>query len=199
MNVKKLIVLIVLLCWVAGPAIAQSSPGDSRGTTVTVKTNLPYWGTATFNAGLEFRLARHWTFDVEAGLNPFDDKKEDGSYGRTLKHVWVHPELRYWFCESFYKHFIGLHVPFIAYNFADIKILDLENERRQGWGTGVGISYGYQWPLSKHWSLEGTLGVGYLYLNYDRFPCTHCGNKTEDNKKHYVGPTQAAVNLIYAF
>ena len=131
MNVKKLIVLIVLLCWVAGPAIAQSSPGDSRGTTVTVKTNLPYWGTATFNAGLEFRLARHWTFDVEAGLNAFDDKKEDGSYGRTLKHVRVHPELRYWFCESFYKHFIGLHVPFIAYNFADVKVLDLEKDIRK--------------------------------------------------------------------
>ena len=116
-----------------------------------------------------------------------------------MKHLRVHPEIRYWFCESFQGHFLGLHVPFIAYNFADLKVLDLENERRQGWGTGVGVSYGYQWLLSEHWNLEATLGVGYLYLNYDKFPCANCGNKSEDNKKHYFGPTQAAVSLIYLF
>lgn len=38
-----------------------------------------------------------------------------------------------------------------------------------------------------------------LYLNYDKFPCKNCGNKSEDNKKHYFGPTQAAVSLIYLF
>ena len=197
--IAKVLALLAVLFSTIGSVVAQQTVADEPGSIVTIKSNLPYWGTATFNAGVEVRLARQWTLDLEAGLNPFDDKKEDGSYGRTLKHFRLHPELRYWFCESFYKHFIGLHVPFLIYNFADVKILDLENERRQGWGTGLGLSYGYQWPLSKHWSLEGTLGVGYLYLNYDRFPCTHCGNKTEDNKKHYLGPTQAAVNLIYAF
>lgn len=197
--ITKGVTLLAVLFSTIGSVVAQQTVADEPGSIVTIKSNLPYWGTATFNAGVEVRLARQWTFDLEAGLNPFDDKKEDGSYGRTLKHFRLHPELRYWFCESFYKHFVGLHVPFLIYNFADVKILDLENERRQGWGTGLGLSYGYQWPLSKHWSLEGTLGVGYLYLNYDRFPCTHCGNKTEDNKKHYLGPTQAAVNLIYAF
>lgn len=197
--ITKVLTLLAVLFSTIGSVVAQQTVADEPGSIVTIKSNLPYWGTATFNAGVEVRLARQWTFDLEAGLNPFDDKKEDGSYGRTLKHFRLHPELRYWFCESFYKHFVGLHVPFLIYNFADVKILDLENERRQGWGTGLGLSYGYQWPLSKHWSLEGTLGVGYLYLNYDRFPCTHCGNKTEDNKKHYLGPTQAAVNLIYAF
>lgn len=189
---------MVLLC-ATFQLHAQTTPGDDRGAVVAVKTNLPYWGTATFNAGLEFRLARHWTLDIEAGLNPFDGKNDDGTYDRSMKHLRVHPEIRYWFCESFQGHFLGLHVPFIAYNFADLKVLDLENERRQGWGTGVGVSYGYQWLLSEHWNLEATLGVGYLYLNYDKFPCANCGNKSEDNKKHYFGPTQAAVSLIYLF
>ena len=178
---------------------AQDRVADSKGAVVGVKTNLPYWGTDTFNAGVELRLARHWTLDVEAGLNPFDDKAEDGSYGRTMKHFRLHPEARYWFCEAFAGHFIGVHVPFLAYNFADLKVLDLERQRRQGWGTGVGVSYGYQWLLHEHWNLEATIGAGYLYLNYDKFPCKSCGNKSEDNKKHYFGPTQAAVSLIYMF
>ena len=199
MKTRRLITVLVAICAVCQLYAQSAALGDEKGSVVALKTNLPYWGTATFNAGLEFRHARHWTLDIEACLNPFDGKNDDGSYDRTMKHFRAHPEIRYWFCEAFQGHFLGLHVPFIAYNFADLKVLDLEDERRQGWGTGVGVSYGYQWLLSKHWNVEATLGVGYLYLNYDRFPCANCGNKTEDNTKHYFGPTQAAVSLIYLF
>ena len=126
---------MVLLCAVFHLR-AQTSPGDDRGAVAAIKTNLPYWGVGgTFNLGGEFRLARHWTLDLEAGLNPFDGKNDDGSYDRTFKHFRAHPEVRYWFCEAFQGHFLGLHVPFIAYNFADLKVLDLEDERRQGWGS----------------------------------------------------------------
>lgn len=139
--------------------------------------------------------------DVGTGsrLNPFDGKKDDGSYGRSLKHLRLHPELRYWFCESFHKHFLGLHIPYLLYNVSDVKLLGVENERSQGWGTGVGFSYGYQWLLSKHWNLEATVGVGYLYLDYDKYPCANCGSKIESGHKHYFGPTQAAISIMYLF
>lgn len=195
---RKLIFLLILFVLPLASR-GQEQLSGQKGAVVGLKTNLPYWGTATFNLGIEARLAKKWSLDLEAGLNPFDGKRDDGSYGRTMKHLRIHPELRYWFCETFHGHFLGLHVPFIAYNFADLKVLDLDGKRRQGWGTGAGISYGYDWLLSRHWNLEATLGVGYLYLNYDEFPCTHCGNKKEDQKKHYFGPTQAAVSLIYVF
>lgn len=178
---------------------AQKGLEDMGGFTMGVKTNALYWGTVTPNIGAELRLAKKWTLDVEAGLNPFDGKREDGSYGKSIKHFRLHPEIRYWFCESFYKHFIGLHVPYLIYNISDIKLLGTENERHQGWGTGVGLSYGYAWLLSKHWGLEATIGAGYLYLNSEKYPCTNCGNKIETVKKHYFGITQAAINLIYQF
>lgn len=79
----------------------RGSISEGRGSVFGLKTNIPYWGTGTFNLGGEVRLARHWTFDAELGLNPFDGKKDDGSYGKSLKHLRVHPEMRYWFCESF--------------------------------------------------------------------------------------------------
>lgn len=183
----------------AAESHAQKSLEDIGGFTMGVKTNALYWGTVTPNIGAELRLAKKWTLDVEAGLNPFDGKREDGSYGKSIKHFRLHPEIRYWFCESFYKHFIGLHVPYLIYNISDIKLLGTENERHQGWGTGVGLSYGYAWLLSKHWGLEATIGAGYLYLNSEKYPCTNCGNKIETVKKHYFGITQAAINLIYQF
>lgn len=190
---------LLIFCFLAIGLSAQNELSKSKGSVVGIKTNIPYWGTATMNLGAEVRLARHWSFDAEVGLNPFDGKHGDGSYGKSLKHLRVHPELRYWFCETFYKHFIGLHVPYLLYNISDIKILGTEDERHQGWGTGVGISYGYSWILSKHWNVEATVGVGYLYLESDKYPCANCGSKIETVKKHYFGPTQAAVNLIYQF
>lgn len=191
--------VLILLCLSSVYLFAQQDLGKEKGSVIGIKTNFPYWGTATFNAGIEVRLARKWSLEAEVGLNPFDGKNDDGIYGKSLKHLRVHPELRYWFCETFHKHFIGLHVPYLLYNVSDIKILGTENERHQGWGAGAGISYGYSWLLSKHWNLEATVGVGYLYLESEKYPCTNCGSKIETAKKHYFGPTQAAINLIYQF
>lgn len=182
------------------PAFAQNKVlPEYKGSTIGLKTNIPYWSTATFNLGAEVRLAEKWTFEVEAGLNPFSGKNDDGSYGKSIKHFRLHPEARYWFCETFYGHFLGLHVPYLIYNVSDIKLLGTRNERHQGWGTGVGLSYGYDWVLSRRWNLEATLGVGYLYLESEKYPCANCGRKEATVKKHYFGPTQAAVNLIYLF
>ena len=41
--------------------------------------------------------------------------------------------------------------------------------------------------------------MGYLYLETEKYPCANCGTKLRTEKKHYFGPTQAAVNLIYQF
>ena len=199
MKINRLVLFVVLICTTFALNAQEQHRIEDKGAVVGVKTNIPYWGTATFNAEVEVRLAKKWTLELEAGLNPFDGKKDDGSYGRSLKHLRLHPELRYWFCESFHKHFLGLHIPYLLYNVSDVKLLGVENERSQGWGTGVGFSYGYQWLLSKHWNLEATVGVGYLYLDYDKYPCANCGSKIESGHKHYFGQTQAAISIMYLF
>ena len=63
-------------------------------------------------------------------MNPFSGKNDDGSYGRSLKHLRLHPELRYWFCETFNGHFLGVHTPYLLYNVADIKWLGADWEDR---------------------------------------------------------------------
>ena len=196
---RKVVYMLILLvgCYVVSSA--QTSLKSERGATVALKSNALYWATTTPNIGMEVRLASKWTFGVDAGLNPFVPKNEDGSFGQSIKHFRLHPELRYWFCESFYKHFIGLHIPYLIYNISDVKWLGTKDERHQGWGTGVGLSYGYSWVISKHWNIEASIGAGYLYLNSDIYPCTHCGTKRETVKKHYIGPTQAALSAVYVF
>ena len=68
---------------------------------ISLKTNLLYDISTTFNLGAEFRLAPKWTLDVSANYNPFtfsDSKK--------WKHWMAQPEARYWLCEAFNGHFL---------------------------------------------------------------------------------------------
>lgn len=171
---------------------------------VAVKTNLLYDATATINAGIEFGLAPKWTFDLSGNYNGWTM-----SHDRKWKHWLVQPEVRYWFCDRFAGHFLGFHALGGQYNIGnlnnDIKFLGtdfskLSDSRYQGWFVGGGIAYGYDWVLSKHWNLEAEIGFGYAYTKYDRFNCAGCGKKIETDKSHhYVGPTKAALNLVYAF
>lgn len=47
--------------------------------------------------------------------------------------------------------------------------------------------------------MEAEIAAGYARLSYDEFPCTECGRKTASRTHNYVGPTKAAVNLVYYF
>lgn len=172
--------------------------------TVAVKSNLLYDALLNVNAGVEVGLAPKWTLDVSGGFNGWTL-----SHDRRWKHWAVQPEARYWFCDRFGGHFVGIHAHGGQYNVGrlknDIKFLGtdfskLSDNRYQGWFIGAGVAYGYAWVLGRHWNLEGEIGVGYSYTRYDRFRCAGCGKKVEEDKDHhYFGPTKAAINLVYVF
>lgn len=171
---------------------------------VALKTNLLYDACTTVNIGAEFSLSSKWTLDVSANYNGWTF-----SENKKWKHWLVQPEVRYWLCERLNGHFVGAHLLGGIYNIGnldtDFMLLgtdfgQLKNYRYEGWMAGVGVGYGYQWLLSRHWSLEAEIGVGYVYSRADKFECVTCGEKLEDNEPHhYVGPTKVALSLIYAF
>ena len=54
--------------------------------------------------------------------------------------------------------------------------------------------------LGRHWNFAAEIGFGYSYVRYDRFECEGCEQKVEsDQEHHYIGPTKAALNLVYVF
>ena len=170
----RLIFALVALIASLGIARAQSE--------VNLKTNLLYDATATVNLGVEMPIAKKWSLELSGNVNAW--KIDD--------HLWKHwlaqPEARYWFCDRFSGHFLGT------------EFSELESTRVQGWFAGAGIAYGYTWIMSKHWSMEAEVGIGYAYTRYDRYPCAQCGSKIENDKSHnYFGPTKLALNLIYVF
>lgn len=196
-GLKKLSCLLLLTL---GLSLTQGMSAQN----VAVKTNLVYDVAANVNAGIEFGLAPKWTVDVSGNFNAWDM-----SHNRKWKHWLVQPELRYWFCDRFAGHFLGMHLHGGQYNVGGLKnsmsflgtdFSKLSDNRYQGWFTGVGLAYGYTWMLGEHWNLEAEIGLGYSYTKYDRFECVGCGKKIEEDKSHhYVGPTKAAINLVYVF
>lgn len=174
------------------------------GQKTAVKSNLLYDATATINLGAEVGLAPRWSIDLSGNFNGWTF-----SHGRRWKHWLVQPEARYWFCDRFSGHFLGAHLLGGQYNVGGIKthlsilgtdFSPLREYRYQGWFAGAGVAYGYSWILGRHWNLEAELGFGYIYTKYDRFRCVGYGKKVEsDRPHHYVGPTKAAINLVYLF
>ena len=72
---------------------------------VAVKTNGLYWLTMTPNAGIEFALNKKVTLDLSAAYNPWTFKAD-----KKMRFWFVQPEAKYWFCEKFEGHFVGLHL-----------------------------------------------------------------------------------------
>ena len=172
---------------------------------LAVKSNVLYDATLSPNIGIELGLAPRWSVELTGNLNAWTLND-----GMRWKHWFVQPEARYWFCDRFSGHFVGAHLLGGQYNvggirhlhhdFLGLQLSRLGDSRFQGWFLGAGIAYGYTWILSRRWSIEAEIGLGYVYRCYDVYPCAHCGTKIEEIKsRSYVGPTKAALNLIYVF
>lgn len=184
--------LLAVCLWAAGLSASAQN--------VALKTNLLYWATTTPNLGAEVSFARKHSVQLFYGLNPW---RATGSR-KSIRHWLVQPEYRYWFCESFNGWFLGGHLMGGEFNAGNVDLPfgllpQLKTRRYEGWYAGGGVTVGYQWPLSRHWNVEASLGVGYDYIKYDKFECGRCGNRLEDGHAHYVGPTKAAISFLYVF
>ncbi len=189
---RKLIICAVL---------AMSALSAAYGQKIALKTNALYWATTTPNLGIEASLGRKHSVQLFYGLNPW---KQSGGDQTSLRHWLLMPEYRYWFCQSFNGWFIGAHLMGGEFNMASVDLPfgvfnELEDHRYEGWYAGGGITAGYQWPLSKHWNIEASLGIGYDYIKYDKFRCGECGERLKSDHTNYFGPTKLALSVLYIF
>lgn len=184
-NIKK--VLLLLFTLLVPSAISAQHIG--------IKHNFLGDAVRSPNLGVEVGLGGKITFDLYGAYNPF------GKPENRLKHWLVQPEIRFWSCERFNGFFWGIHAFTGQFSVAGEKwpllFSTFKSHRYEGDLYGGGLSIGYQWLLSNRWSLETTVGVGYVYFDYDRYKCKNCSPKEKSGNKNYLGPTRAAISLIY--
>ena len=187
---KKLILFIGIL---AMPVFASAQK-------IALKNNLVWDATLSPNLALEVGLSKRTTLDIYGAVNPFNFDA-----GKRFKHWIAQPEFRWWTCESFNGSFFGLHAlgGSFLFNKLDVPfgLLDgLKDHRYEGYFYGAGISYGYQWILSRRWNFEATVGIGYARFVYDVYDCDYCApTKLYSNQKNYFGPTKLGLSFVYLF
>lgn len=177
---------------------------EAEAQEVAIKTNAIADALLNTNLGVEIGLAPKWSLDVTGEFNGWTL-----SHGRRWKHWYAMPEARYWLCDRMSGPFYALHLFGGQYNIGGIdgkwNMLDtdatkLKDYRYQGWFVGAGVGYGYALALARHFNLEAEIGLGWSYTRYDSYRCANCGKKVESNQSHnFVGPTKAAINLVYVF
>ena len=193
-RMHKLIIIIISLFGLTLPALKAQK--------VSIKNNLAYTAiTFTPNLGVEVSLGEKYSINIHTSYNPWNYKGHS-SNNKKLAHWVIQPEFRYWFKQATEGHYMGIHGLFSRYNISQRKLNILfgnhsEDYRFDGNANGAGLTYGYQWNLSKRWSLETNLGIGFLYMNYDKYDARKCGKWIETKNKTYVGPTKIGVHLIY--
>lgn len=161
---------------------------------VSVKTNLMAYSTLIPNIGMEFRLADHWSAEITGLYSPFNLFRHD----LKTRVLATKPEVRYWFGEAMRRgHFLGVHVPIAGFNIQLSDDYRYQDPRSAIWG--VGLNYGYAMLLGKkqNWSIDFTIGFGYMNLKYNVYEGVRNGKYVRTDEKFYFGPTRIGVDLSY--
>lgn len=152
--------------------------------------------TATPNIGMELGISKHFSIDLSGGYQPWTFKEN-----KSLKHLAVQPELRYWFFERFQEHFIGIHAQYMDYDFSGFNLpwgMDKEFAYN-GNAIGAGLSYGYHLYLAPRWNVEFTIGGGYNRFEYTKYVLTEQNEKIDAGKfkRDYYGFTKLGISIVY--
>lgn len=174
---------------------------------VAIKSNLLYDATATVNLGVEFGVGKRSTIDMSGNYNAW---YTDKAANEKIRHWLFQPEFRYYTCERFSGHFFGAHAICSEFNVnGSVWLLDaikrasslndasIDGARYQGAAYGGGLVYGYDWMLCSRLNLEFCVGVGYLFLDYERYGADTCAAYEYSDTRNYWGVTKLGVSLVY--
>lgn len=157
-----------------------------------IKSNALYLAAGVTNIGGEYAFHRHWSVDLPLVYSPY-------TLARTyrMRFLYIQPEARYWLDRPMKGHFFGVHLHAGVFNVS----LDNKNRYQSEKGFhGAGISYGYAMPLSRRWSMEFTVGVGYAFTKYCTYYNVPHGLRYEkDRPYNYWGLTKLGLNFVHRF
>lgn len=157
-----------------------------------IKSNALYLAAGVTNIGGEYAFHPHWSVDLPLVYSPYTIARR-----YRMRFLYIQPEARYWLDRPMKGHFFGVHLHAGVFNVS----LDNKNRYQSEKGFhGARISYGYAMPLSRRWSMEFTVGVGYAFTKYCTYYNVPNGIRYEkDLPYHYWGLTKLGLNFVYRF
>ena len=104
------------------------------------------------------------------------------------------PEARFWLSpkRGWHGHYIGAFVSGGHYD------LSAGKEGYKGEYVMSGLSYGFMFPISRVFSLDAGIGVGYLHTEYEEYLPLHGHYVYQQTvRTGYVGPLKAKLSLVW--
>lgn len=178
------------------PASEQRIRKTEQPYRFAVRTNVLYDAFLLPTLGVEWRLNENVGIRLDGSLSWWD-----GNHGKVQKKMWlVNPEARWYLLDKkrFYAGVSGNYGEYNIYKYMLGGIVS-KDTGYQGKLWNAGLTVGYELYLSRSFSLDFNLGLGYTRSEYDSFGMTDGVRVYEEpNKtKNLWGPTQAGISLIW--
>lgn len=147
------------------------------------------------------------TLGVEWRVSSSIGVKLDGSFSRwstgnaKVQKTWLlNPEVR-WYMGNKKRFYMGAAGNYGEYNIYKYPIGNLFSKETgyQGKLWNAGVTVGYQLFLSRSFSLDFNLGLGYTRSEYDSFTMADGARiyQNRNKSKNFWGPTQAGISLMW--
>lgn len=162
---------------------------------LAVRTNVLYDAMLLPTLGVEWRVSRDLGVKLDGSLAWWGDEKE------KVQKMWMlNPEVR-WYLLRDKRFYVGASGNYGQYNIYKYPIGSIVSKDTgyQGSMWGAGVTIGYQLYLSRNFSVDFNLGLGYTRFDYDTFGITDGVRvyKERDRSKNFWGPTQAGISLVW--
>lgn len=160
-----------------------------------VRTNVLYDAFLLPTLGVEWRVNRDLGVKLDGSLSWWG-----GEHGKVQKMWLVNPEVR-WYLLDKKRFYVGASGSYGEYNIYKYILGGTVSKDTgyQGKLWNAGLTVGYQLYLSRSFSIDFNLGLGYTRSEYDSYGVTDGVRvyKERNKHKHFWGPTQAGISLVW--
>ncbi len=190
-------VLTVMIITVTTAQAQEIYRLESEPAAVQLRTNGLYDLALSPNIGLEIQtdLGIAWQLDYTGAWWNNDARH------RYFSNYAFQTELRYYLASPrmsfpYTGHHVGLYGQMATYDFefggTGYQCRDLDNS------FGIGLSYGFSMPVSRHFTLDFTLGLGYFASKYWVYkPSADWYVPTNRKRLTWFGPTKLEATLVW--
>lgn len=177
------------------PAVTSESMQGEAPYRFAVRTNLLYDAMLLPTLGVEWRINEHAGIRLDGSLSWWG-----GKHGKVQKMWLLNPEVRWYLLRDkrFYVGASGSYGEYNIYKYMPGNLLK-DDTGYQGTMWNAGLTVGYRLPLSRCFSIDFNLGLGYTRSEYDSFSITDGVRVYEESNKtkNFWGPTQAGISLVW--
>lgn len=174
---------------------AEPEPAPEKPYCVAVRTNVLYDAMLLPTIGVEWRVSPDWGIKLDGSLAWWGGSKD------KVQKVWLlNPEVRRYLLRD-RRFYVGASGSYGEYNLYKYPVGSLfsKDTGYQGSMWSAGLTVGYQLYLSRRFSVDFNLGLGYTRSEYDSFNRINAARvyKERDKSKNFWGPTQAGIHLVW--